>query len=93
MKDKTKERQIEEMRKRVWWDDDIFRVRLELAMKERDVNGSMIAKAGACSNGTIPNYGLINRTPTGHTLQKLCTAMQVSADYLLGLSERMDLKK
>ena len=81
--------QIEDLKSNVWNDDEIFVIRLNTALKKRGIPRSCLAKSGVVGHGTINSYGGCkgNHTPTGFVLQRICTAINCSADYLLGLKD------
>ena len=55
----------------------------------------MIAKIGVtqdCNSDVIGRYERGDRLPSAYKLHDICIALNVSADYLLGLSDKEDLK-
>ena len=55
----------------------------------------MIAKIGVtqdCKSDAIGKYERGERFPGCYKLRDICVALNVSADYLLGLSDKEDLK-
>ena len=55
----------------------------------------MIAKIGVtqdCKSDAIGKYERGERFPSAYKLRDICVALNVSADYLLGLSDKEDLK-
>ena len=55
----------------------------------------MIAKIEviqACNSDVIGKYERGERFPNAYKLHDICVALNVSADYLLGLSDKEDLK-
>ena len=55
----------------------------------------MIAKIGVtqdCNSDVIGKYERGERLPSCYKLHDICAALNVSADYLLGLSDKEDLK-
>ena len=55
----------------------------------------MIAKIGVtqdCNSDVIGKYERGERFPSAYKLRDICVALNVSADYLLGLSDKEDLK-
>ena len=83
----TSDRKIEMLRKRMWYKDGIFVERLQTAMEKRGIKLSDLVHAGVVSNGIMRNYVVRNGMPTGYVMQKLCSSMGISADYLLGLKD------
>ena len=54
----------------------------------------MIAKIGViqyCKSEAIGRYERGDRFPSAYKLRDICVALNVSADYLLGLSDKEDL--
>lgn len=78
---------IERLNKKAWSSDDVFSTRLTEAMKKRRVEQRHLIRSGAISKGLIYNYLNRHTMPTGYILQRLCSSLNVSADYLLGLKE------
>ena len=78
---------IERLNKQAWSSDDVFATRLMLAMKKRGIEQRHLIRSGAVTKGVIYNYMLRGTMPTGYILQRLCSSMNVSADYLLGLKD------
>lgn len=55
----------------------------------------MIAKIGVIQDyksDTVGKYERGERLPSAYKLRDICVALNVSADYLLGLSDKEDLK-
>ena len=55
----------------------------------------MIAKIGVIQDyksDTVGKYERGERLPSAYKLHDICVALNVSADYLLGLSDKEDLK-
>ena len=78
---------VKELAAKTWCDDTIFPKRLEAALKRRGLTNTYLVRAGIYSGGTLYNYIHYNRTPTAYTLQKICSAIDCSADYLIGLTD------
>lgn len=73
---------------------EIFIKRLKIAMKERKVNSVELSKL------TEINKSVIDRILQGKTknirarrIVSFCLALQVSSNYLLGLSDEMEIKR
>ena len=81
---------IKQLQANMWHDDTIFPERLEIALRNRGLTNSYLFKAGVMSNGTVYNYRTYGRSPTGYTIQKICSAIGCSSDFLLGLKEEDD---
>lgn len=62
---------------------------LKLAMKRRRINQAELANECLVSPSTISHYMKGKRGIYYETLVAICKALDVSADYLLGLSEEM----
>ncbi|MCG6904033.1 MAG: helix-turn-helix domain-containing protein [Rhodobacter sp.] len=69
---------------------DLFRNRLMLAMQERAVSQSALARAIRADRSTISQLlsGDGARLPNAHLVGECASELGVSADWLLGLSER-----
>jgi len=67
-----------------------FRNRLADAMQRRDINQSALARAVDVDRSTISQLlsGSAARLPNGHLIGECASALGVSADWLLGLTER-----
>lgn len=64
--------------------------RLKLAMKRRGINQAKLAEETLVSPSTISHYMKGKRGIYYETLVAICKALNVSADYLLGLKEEME---
>ncbi len=69
---------------------DLFRDRLARAMAERGVSQSGLARAVGVDRSTISQIlsGADTRLPNAHVAARCAQALAVSADWLLGLTER-----
>jgi len=69
---------------------DLFRTRLGIAMQERNVSQSALARAVQVDRSTISQLlsGDGARLPNAQLVGECAAQLQVSADWLLGLSER-----
>jgi transcriptional regulator with XRE-family HTH domain len=65
----------------------IFSERLKAARVLRNVTQMELNKASGIDTSQIANFELGNRKPSFDNLKKLCDALNISADYLLGISE------
>lgn len=72
---------------------EIFSIRLRKALEEKDVTQAELALDSIASRNTLSRYVTGVGTPTVPVLQSICRALDVSADYLIGLSNKMDLAK
>lgn len=73
---------------------EIFIKRLKIAMEVRDVDSAELARLTGLSKV------IVDRILTGETKNircvrviSFCLALKVSCDYLLGLSDKMEMKK
>lgn len=64
-----------------------FSERLILAMNIRDISNKELADAVFVAPSTISSYRTGHRIPNIEQLALLSTTLQVSSDYLLGLSD------
>jgi transcriptional regulator with XRE-family HTH domain len=64
--------------------------RLRAALRLRGVDRWQLAKATGCSERAVEAWFTGYRNPTCGSLCELCRALDVSADYLLGLKEGME---
>ena len=65
---------------------DIFGDRLAEVMNDIRVSGAQLANDGVCNKDAVASYRRNERLPNGRTLLYLCSYLNVSADWLLGLS-------
>ena len=64
-------------------------VRLMRARNAKGWSAFDLAKAIPCSASVICNIENERNSPTAYTIVRLCKALGISADYLLGLKEEM----
>ena len=69
-------------------DPDIFRVRLNRALDETDVPMASIATDCGFSRDTLSSYIREAKMPNAKTLIYICQYLNVSADWLLVLSDK-----
>lgn len=67
--------------------------RLRMAMVVREMNGADLMRATTMGAGQISNYLNGHQDPRGTQLVALARALDVSADFLLGLTDRMEAHK
>ncbi len=80
------------MRKRVIYASPVdFYKRLKEACKDKGITFNQLERDGVCSAKTIIYYSTHNGMPTAQVLQRLCSYLGVSCDYLLGLSNVRDI--
>lgn len=70
-----------------------FSERLVLAMNIRNVSNKELADAVFVAPSTISSYRTGHRIPNIEQLALLSTTLQVSSDYLLGLSDSLILNE
>ena len=68
-------------------DDSVIASRLRYLLEERDMNQNQLAKATKLQRQTISNYTNGQSVPDGNNLIKISKALNVSVDYILGLSD------
>jgi transcriptional regulator with XRE-family HTH domain len=64
-----------------------FSERLKAARVLRDITQKELSNTCGIDASQIANFELGNRNPSLNNLKKLCESLNVSADYLLGISE------
>ena len=69
-----------------------FPRRMRMAMTLRKMNSADIVRRTTMGNGQISNYLNGHQEPTISSLLHLCEALEVSADFLLGLSDNPKIK-
>lgn len=65
----------------------LFSERLNLIMKERGVTQSTLSKAVGITKQSISMYSNAHRVPDIEVFKNICEFFEVSADYLLGISD------
>lgn len=68
---------------------EVFAQRLQIAMYWKEWTGADLARRSGLTAATISRYICGQRLPNVARLIKLSKALDVSSDYLLGLSEAM----
>lgn len=68
---------------------EIFAQRLQIAMYWKEWTGADLARRSGLPPATLSRYICGQRLPNVARLVKLSKALDVSADYLLGLSDAM----
>ena len=66
---------------------DTFTTRLKKSINERGLSQRMLATLIGTTEQSVSRWVRGNRTPDVDALYKMCKALDVSADYLLGLSD------
>ena len=69
--------------------NELFAQRLQIAMYWKEWTGADLARRSGIPAPTISRYLCSQRQPNVARLIKLSKALDVSADYLLGLTESM----
>lgn len=72
--------------------NDSFGVRLMKAQSRRDMRTNALARATGTTPTTISALRLDKRGVSTELLTKLCRVLGVSADYLLGLSDKPQVR-
>ena len=67
----------------------ILTQRLRKAMSERGVERADLSLAIGSSQSVINSWYSGERTPNAGSIVEICRALDISADYLLGLKESM----
>lgn len=70
-----------------------FPRRLRIVMHARGMNSADIMRASTLGNGQVSSYLNGHQEPRIGSLAKLCKALNVSADFLLGLTNQMEVLK
>lgn len=65
---------------------DVFTTRLKKSINERGLTQRMLATLIGTTEQSVSRWAKGNRTPNADMLYRMCKALDVSADYLLGLS-------
>ena len=66
---------------------DVFTTRLKKSITESGLTQRMLATLIGTTEQSVSRWANGNRTPNADMLYRMCKALDVSADYLLGLSE------
>ncbi len=64
-----------------------FKERLMEALAENNISQNALAKKISMSQGVVNNYCTGKREPSLDVLVSICKELNVSADYLLGLTD------
>lgn len=67
--------------------EEVIRARIAEAIKNSGLSQTEIAKRIDVKQPTVGQYLSGRALPSLETLAKLCTVLEVSSDYLLGLSD------
>lgn len=70
-----------------------FPRRLRMAMTLRGMNSADIVRRSTMGNGQISNYLNGHQEPTVSSLLHLCEVLEVSPNFLLGLTDEPNIKK
>ena len=65
---------------------DIFSNRLQEAIDDAETNKTEMERDGVCDRDTLKSYVNRSKMPSGRTLLYICNYLNVSADWLLGLT-------
>ena len=74
-------------------DTNKFQERLSLCMHQKKLSGAELAVMSDVSAATISRYLNGQRCPTVENLSRIAAALNITTDYLLGLSNIPDSKK
>ena len=66
---------------------DKFKERLNEALNENNLSQNALAQKISMSQGVVNNYCTGKREPSLEVLVSICKELNVSADYLLGLTD------
>lgn len=69
----------------------VFPCRLVTMRQRRDLTQGDLAKKAQINSNAISQYETGARLPTAIALRKLAVALNVSADYLLGIDRHVDV--
>ena len=72
---------------------DTFGVRLMKAQNMKEMMSNRLAQEIECATATIAQMRMDRHMPSAAVLRRMCKALGVSADYLLGLSDEPDLRR
>lgn len=76
------------MREKKYYYNKEFMNRFELAVRKCGKSVSALAREGDTTCTTISNYRYGVSLPNAYSLSMLCPVLGVSADWLLGLSDK-----
>ena len=69
---------------------DPFSVRLDYIMQQQHITNSHLAELTSSATSTIAGYRSGNRLPNLITFSNICSVLNVSSDYMLGLSDTVN---
>lgn len=72
---------------------ELFKSRLSVLMQELDISSKQLALMSGISEAALSRYLNGLRTPTVENVISLANTLNVTTDYLLGLSDVADDKK
>ena len=72
---------------------ECFSERLKLLKSERNLSNSQLSMDSGLSKTTVDNWDKGTIIPNAYSLAVLCVFFDVSADWLLGLSDVREIKK
>ena len=70
-----------------------FGKKLKKIREDKEMSQTELGKKIGVSGSTISAYEKSRKLPTIETLKKLCLVLEISSDYLLGISDKMELLK
>ena len=68
---------------------ETFPRRLRMALMARDMNSADLVRATNLGGGQVSNYLNGYQEPGATRIAQMCKALNVSADFLLGLTDKM----
>ena len=68
---------------------ETFPRRLRMALVARDMSSADLVRATTLGNGQVSNYLNGHQEPGATRIAQMCKALDVSADFLLGLTDKM----
>lgn len=71
---------------------DSFGIRLMKAQNRKGMNSTVLAMELDCNPSTVAHMRMDKHTSSIKMLLKICETLEVSADFLLGLSDKPELK-
>lgn len=71
---------------------DTFGVRLMKAQNRKEMRSNRLAMELDCNDTTVSHMRMGKHTPSVDMLLRICKTLDVSADFLLGLSDKPEIK-
>ena len=70
-------------------DHNIVSIRIEKALKARNMTRRQLARKTGITEATISRYASGQRIPRGPEVVKIATALKTTCDYILGLKDKL----